>query len=97
MRMALGLGKLEDTIGWLGPPFAAAHTHAPQLIDTRVDVVTISKRLAGDHVEDLRPPVPQGRGRDQRGLGVGRQDLICPHQWRAKRLISLRRKGGRVV
>jgi len=46
------------------------HTHASQLIDQHVDIVTISKRLGHAKPDitlaNLRPPVPQGR---QQGRG----------------------------
>jgi integrase len=49
------------------PLHALRHTHASQLIDAGVDIVTVSKRLGHGspchHVEDLRAPVPQGGGK----------------------------------
>jgi integrase len=54
---------------------ALRHTHASQLIDEGVDIITSGKRLggrrAGHYPAYLRARVPQGRrqggGRDQRG------------------------------
>jgi integrase len=70
--------KLARRIGVPGVSFhALRHTHASQLIEAGVDIVTISKRLgarqAKYHPRDLRPHVynrrPQGCGGHQRGLG----------------------------
>ena len=48
-------GKAARELGLALPFHSLRHSHASQLIDTGVDVVTISKRVG------LRPPVPQGR------------------------------------
>jgi integrase len=64
----------SDYAARIGMPYVTfhglRHTHASQLIDQHVDIVTISKRLGHAKPDitlaNLRPPVPQGR---QQGRG----------------------------
>jgi integrase len=76
-------GEFAERIGMPELTFhMLRHTHASQLIDQGVDIVTISRRLGHwprqtrHHPEGLCPPVPKGRqqggGGNQRHHGVRR-------------------------